>query len=164
MIKHLQKSWGNIGTALFWLLWPFWVLYFKMSNRRSRVLVVHNNTVLLVQNWIGSKHYSLPGGGARKRESATSAGVRELQEETGITLPVSALTETGSLCYNKRFISYEATFFSAELNLLPLLKIRKLEISKAIWMPLAEYTNYPLDDETLYALKRYKPLEQASLL
>jgi ADP-ribose pyrophosphatase YjhB (NUDIX family) len=51
---------------------------------RGTAIVLRNNQVLLVRD-LGKKTYSLPGGGANRREPALAAAVRELKEELGMS-------------------------------------------------------------------------------
>lgn len=156
--------WGLIGTGLFWLLWPVWVVYFRLSGTRSRVLVVVEDEVLLLKGWLGDKKYNLPGGGTKKQESTRSSAIRELYEETGITVAESSLTSIGTQTHKKRGLQYTADYFVLQLPSKPELKLNKLEIFSAAWVGLNNLSTVKLGDDALFALKRYQPLEQASLL
>lgn len=161
MIKQL---WGGVGTGLFWLSWPVWVLYFRLSGKRSRVLVIVENEVLIMQSWLGSKNFGLPGGGTTKNETTLSAAVRELHEETDIEAAESSMTYLGSRL-NKRYkFRYRSDFFVLQLAEKPELHLRRLEVFSIKWIPLAETANYKFDDDASYAFRRYQPPEQASLL
>ncbi len=59
-----------------------------------RVRVVawnERDELLLVKNWLGGSEWSLPGGGVDRGESPENAAARELEEETGITVPTDEL-------------------------------------------------------------------------
>lgn len=65
-------------------------------------VIVHDEAagrVLLLQRGAGSKfaplHWDLPSGKADKGESVTAAAVRELKEETGLTVDPAALRVAG---------------------------------------------------------------------
>ncbi|MDB5182421.1 MAG: ADP-ribose pyrophosphatase [Candidatus Saccharibacteria bacterium] len=163
-MKTIKKMWGGVGTGLFWLLWPAWVVYFRISNVRARVLVVCGDEVLLVQGWLGTKNWNLPGGGATKNEKTVSAAARELHEETGILAPESSLTKLASFKHKKYNFKYHGDLFVLSLNEKPELSLRKGEIWNAAWVPLAEMKQYDLDDEARLALRRYQPPERPSLL
>ena len=160
----LKKLWGRIGTVLWWLLWPVWFLYFRNGPLRSRVLVLCGDEVLVVQNWLGPKKFALPGGGCHKNESPLVSAVRELYEETGIGAAESALTRLGSRRHTQYGLRYHAKFFSMQIHDKPTLKLRRPEIFAAVWVPYEQAQVLRLDDEVLYALKRYRPMRQASLL
>ena len=161
----MRRIWGWIGTGLFWLLWPVWFVYFKFSGRRSRVLVVAGDEVLLVQGWLGTHaEWSLPGGGNAKNETSNSSAVRELYEETGIQTTESGLHELGQRVNTSYGLHYIADFYVLALSEKPKLKLPRIEIVSAVWVPLDETQNYKLDDDARYALKQYRPPEQPSLL
>ncbi|TFH03708.1 MAG: NUDIX domain-containing protein [Spirochaetales bacterium] len=55
-----------------------------MKRQRATAVVFRHGNVLLIRDR-GHKHYSLPGGGAHRRESIVAAAARELREELGMT-------------------------------------------------------------------------------
>jgi 8-oxo-dGTP pyrophosphatase MutT (NUDIX family) len=160
----MKKLWGSVGTALTWLLWPFWVVYFRIYSNRARVLIVCRDEVLLVQNWLGTRQWILPGGGAKSTETAVAAAVRELSEELGVEVPESSLSRLGSRNYKKRGIRYKSEIFCLTLAEKPALRVRRREIYATIWVSLNELHSMPLSKEVSTILRRYQPPEQASLL
>jgi 8-oxo-dGTP pyrophosphatase MutT (NUDIX family) len=160
----IRSFWGAVGTTLFWLLWPVWVVYFRFSGVRSRVLVVCGEEILFVQGWLGTKRWSLPGGGTKRRESSIAGAVRELFEETGIAAAESGLTKLGSYKHTRYTFAYHADLYCLSLSEKPKLKLRGGEIWSARWMRLDTIRSLKLDDEARVAFRRYRPPEQASLL
>lgn len=75
----------QLGRYLYYMLWPLIWFYAPLRIRVS-VIVVQNNTVLVVKNWFGPNAWQLPGGGKKIGESVIEAGVRELREETGLVI------------------------------------------------------------------------------
>ena len=57
----------------------------RLKRRRSRAtaVVIRNRRVLLVKDR-GQTHFSLPGGGIKRKETAVTAASRELYEEVGL--------------------------------------------------------------------------------
>ena len=163
-MNDFKKIWGHIGVGLFWILWPVWVVYFRIYNKRSRIVVVYQDQILLVQGWLGTRKYGLPGGGLRKNESYEAGVVRELFEETSVVVPESALVKIGTRRNKKYHFNYDATYFCVDLNEDPNMHFKLGEIFKAAWLPLDSLDMSLLDDEAIYALKRYKPMRQSSLL
>lgn len=55
----------------------------KRLRNRATAVVIRNGKVLLVKDR-GQTHFSLPGGGIKKKETAVTAASRELYEELGL--------------------------------------------------------------------------------
>ncbi|HET9411743.1 MAG TPA: NUDIX hydrolase [Candidatus Saccharimonadales bacterium] len=69
-----------------------------MTSKHLRVRVLLQNElgeILLVRSWLGHQSWSLPGGGIGRSESPAQAAIRELQEETGLTVGKEKLREIG---------------------------------------------------------------------
>ncbi len=66
--------------------------------QRTRVLVIHSDgSLLLVRSWFGLHSWSLPGGAAERGEALETAAVRELLEETGISVEPAQLQPLGTV-------------------------------------------------------------------
>ena len=64
----------------------------KNANRVSKVVIVNNNKILLLQK-NGSLKWELPGGHVESEEKFSQAAVREVREETGYKLESDRLTK-----------------------------------------------------------------------
>ncbi len=51
-----------------------------------RVIINHHGRVVLVRHWYAPGVWTLPGGGIERGESAEAAAIREVKEETGLTV------------------------------------------------------------------------------
>jgi 8-oxo-dGTP pyrophosphatase MutT (NUDIX family) len=160
----MKTLWALLGRVLFYLLLPFWFVYFRISNTRSRILLVCNNEVLLVQGWISTKEYGLPGGGSKRHETMRSCAVRELHEEVGFLASESSLTSLGVHHTKKLGFSYDAEYFVVHVSEKPEIKTQKFEIVSYAWTRLDTLNKKILDDDARYALKRYRPPLTPSLL
>jgi 8-oxo-dGTP pyrophosphatase MutT (NUDIX family) len=161
----MKRIIGLGGIVAFWLVWPFWVIYFRRNNRRSRVVVICGDEVLLVRGILSSSaRWVLPGGGCKKNESTITAAVRELKEEVGITVAESALTPLGTYTHPSPVLAYTADYFSVELTEKPVLHLQAHEILRAEWIALNDIRGRMLQPDAAYGLKQYRPLRQESLL
>lgn len=145
-----------IGRILFWIGWPFWFFYFKVSNRRTRVLIVCDNKALIVLGWLSSGRWNLPGGGAKRRESSEAAVIREVNEETKIEISESELIPIGEFNNHRLGLRYRSVIFACELKELPELTLQPFEILKSEWIDLNDIDKFNIDDDIAYALLHYR--------
>lgn len=94
--------WAKLGVTCFWLTWPLIYVYSSLSKPRTRVLLLHGSEVLLVQNWLSSGRWGLPGGGKKRGEAPQVAAAREVAEELGIHVDPKTLQPLG------QYVSREA--------------------------------------------------------
>ncbi|MGI6192227.1 MAG: 8-oxo-dGTP diphosphatase [Christensenellales bacterium] len=115
--------------------------------------MVRNGTKVLVLDKVGSKWDGLtfPGGHAEQGESLISAAIREVQEETGLT--VSNLKLCGNVHWfskengsHRLIFLYETGTFSGEL--------RESREGKVFWMELEDF----LKAELAPGMRDYLPV------
>ena len=160
----MKKLWRHVGVVLFWVSWPVLWVYFRTSGPRARVVIISDNEVLLVQSWMGENKYGLPGGGSHKGEPVIKAAVREVYEETGISLNESGLKYVGSRNETKYGLRYKAEFYVAELARHPETTPQKLEIHELRWVPLDQIHTLQVQDDALDGISKYRPVQQGNLL
>lgn len=135
----MNKLFGLLGRPAYWLSWPLLYVYLRKSTR-TRVLLIADNKALLVQNWLGST-WALPGGGLHSGEDSRVGAVREVREETGITLQPEQLQYLGSERIKHHGFTYQIERFVAELPQAFSPQPQQFEISQAKWFPLNEIAN-----------------------
>jgi 8-oxo-dGTP diphosphatase len=111
---------------------------YSLLTRRPRVRVValnEHSEVLLVQTWLGGSAWSLPGGGANRREPLVHAAAREVEEETGLTVNDAQLQSLITL----RSLGHSEVIFTARLSRgeLPEPRPSKYEIKNRAWFALS---------------------------
>jgi 8-oxo-dGTP pyrophosphatase MutT (NUDIX family) len=62
----------------------FWRVWLSTPKHSARVLLIHNNEIMLIRN-IGVRRWSLPGGSIDNGETPEECALRELKEELNIT-------------------------------------------------------------------------------
>src|SRR5690242_13154441 len=98
----MKRIWTIVGRLLYFCSWPLLYVYLRFGGERTRVIVEHQDKVLLVQNWLGNGQWMLPGGGVFRHERPTYSAVRELREETGLIVKPRDLKLIGGVTYNGR--------------------------------------------------------------
>lgn len=107
--------------------------YNKLIHRQRPRVIVRNEfgELLLIRDWSGPLAWSLPGGGAERKEAPQEAARRELQEETGIEVLREALHYVTTL----RTEGYEAPIYAVTVakSQLPSRAHNPLEITHIGW-------------------------------
>jgi 8-oxo-dGTP pyrophosphatase MutT (NUDIX family) len=66
------------------------------------IVIVNDDSELLLCHVTGHDHWDLPKGGAAADETPLQTALRETREETGLVLEASALIDLGRLAYRSR--------------------------------------------------------------
>ncbi len=132
----LRKNYARFGRLAYKTINPFTRLYMTSKHHRVRVLLINElGEVLLVRSWLGHQNWSLPGGGIRRREIPVQAAVRELQEETGVTLAQKDLKHLGEFINPYKEASFTIICFAATIKKQPAKHAwhRQLEVLDSGW-------------------------------
>lgn len=131
-----QLLWRKIGVVTFWVTWPLIVIYSQITGPRTRVLIMHDQSVLVVKNWLGSGTWTLPGGGMHAHETPLSAVIREVNEELDIVLEPEAVQELG-LHTSKEPLGLVSKYhlFAVQYIEKPAITLQPAEIMEAAWIP-----------------------------
>lgn len=134
-----RKTYIKIGHAAFVFLLPLIKIYTLRSRPRARILIIHDNHVLLVKNWFSGGHWALPGGGIDGHESPEAAIIREVKEELNIPLEPAAVAKIGLFTSaEKHGLKSKYYLFKADLiDRLPV-TIPEREIVDFAWFPITE--------------------------
>jgi 8-oxo-dGTP pyrophosphatase MutT (NUDIX family) len=146
------------GTVSFYITLPWWFFYLK-DTKRSRVLLVANNThILLVKAWYGKNIWSLPGGGIKSGEDPVLSATRELMEETAIGLGIDQLRPLPAKTHYTSGLKFDCEYFYAELNSRIRTSPKMPEIIETVWVPLADIEKYRLGADARHALTEWRNL------
>lgn len=99
---------------------------------RSRVVVYdERGRILLIRGVFEKNRWSLPGGGANRREGLAEAAVRELSEEVGVNLSTSDI----EMLFSIKARSHEEWIFKAYINSsdLPKVSPSRFEVKDMKW-------------------------------
>lgn len=135
----MRRVFSLAGWLVYWLGWPFWHKLLAHTDR-ARVLVIHDDQILLERSFIGSGAWNLPGGGMRADEQPVEAAVRELREETKLALSPSNLIPLGDKMVKNHGISYHAYYFLSEINETRVSQPMNIEIAELRWVAVSDIT------------------------
>lgn len=136
----MKKAFGPLVKVVFLLTRPLSGLLLH-NSRRVRVAVTSGNEILLQRSSFGHQLWSLPGGGIEKGENPMHAALRELKEETSVTLTESQIECIGEdrLPSGKRWPMIDLVFYKAALKNKPKTHItRPYEILAIQWFQVTD--------------------------
>jgi 8-oxo-dGTP pyrophosphatase MutT (NUDIX family) len=132
-----HKLWRFSGAIVFWLGWPVLFVYLRFGYR-TRVLIVNGDEALVVKGWLGSNRWQLPGGGVHRGESSEAGALREIKEETGITLTTKQLAFLEEGVGGTDGLHFRYYGYLVELPKRPIVQRHQLEITEAAWVPVKD--------------------------
>lgn len=144
-IKNILYTIALFNAKIYWFI-------FKPITRGARIIIIYEDSVLLVKHRTRN-NYNLPGGGIHKNEEPLSGAIREVREETGIIIPAKAylLGEYKNSTEGKKdtvfvFVSEIETKITPQIT---------FELSDAKWFPL-ELLPENISQATLQRIKEYQ--------
>lgn len=147
-----MSVWARLGRIAYWGVWPGSWLYLRGSHR-TRLLLENDDSFLVVNNWLGTGKWNLPGGGLHKGEDPGLGLLRELYEETGVSLDAGDLRVLAEEPYRIHGFSYRCTYFYARVAHRPMTRRRKPEITAIDWAPRQQITSKAYGPDVLRALQ-----------
>jgi 8-oxo-dGTP diphosphatase len=114
-------------------------------RKAARAIVIHNERLLVIhRNKYGKEYYTLPGGGIDAGETAEQAVLRELAEETGVSVALERLVfiENPGKQYGQQEI-FLCTYITGTPALHPDSEEAQANLSgqntyKPLWLPLSK--------------------------
>ena len=147
----MNRAWRALGRLAFWLGWPGLWLYLY-HTRRTRVLITHDNRLLLVQGWLGAGSWELPGGGRHRHESVLVTAQREIREETSLSIASDQFAEIGSFQSHDYGFRYQYTLLQVELTEAAQTVRQRGEIAAVQWFSRNELADIKLSAQLQAAL------------
>jgi len=129
MHRLLARSWRLIRGPLQWRV--LWLAHAKFMIGVTGIVRDQDHQVLLLRHrlWPEGKQWGLPTGYAKASEPFPDTVIREVREETGLTVTVGELARLRSGYKLRVEVAYEALHTGGEL------KLGSLEILDAQWFP-----------------------------
>ena len=140
-----------MGILAFWISWPALWIYLHRGER-TRLLLVCNGEFLVLKSWLrAGRRWNLPGGGLHDGEQPDAGLMREVREETGITLSKQQITQMYKSEYKESGLRFTYNCFVCELPQKPKVIPQKGEITDYAWQPVDAVT-LPLSNDAQTAI------------
>lgn len=159
-MRLIRNLWNLTGRLAFWATWPAMAatIYF---TKRTRILVVAGDEILLTKGWLGSGQWALPGGGLHRGEDPAEGALRELKEETGVLASKDQLKSLFSgRVMGETSTNYYIYAYALELSEKPQLTRQKGEIIELEWRTLEEvYKKLPPGKVTARIIDKWRSID-----
>lgn len=129
----IHRIWQKLGVIAFYLAWPALWLYLRWSTR-TRIVVVADRKLLVVQGWLSDGRWSLPGGGLHRGEDPLQGVIRELREEAGIMVAAADVRCLADEALRIHGLRFRCIYYAAQLEQLPRIHPQRFEILTAEWL------------------------------
>lgn len=143
---------NNTGRVVFWFLWPGLWLGLRFTTR-TRALIEYNNQVLVVKSWLGNGKWNLPGGGIKAEEDMLTAVIREVKEETAITLKPNNCKKIVNLEYKSSGLRFKYLLYKIEFKEKPKICKPQKEIIVIDWVEKSQLNRQIANSDVIDALK-----------
>jgi ADP-ribose pyrophosphatase YjhB (NUDIX family) len=129
MNRIIARLWHLMRGSLQWRV--LWLAHAKFMVGVTGIVRDHDGQVLLLRHrlWPEDRQWGLPTGYARAGETFPDTIVREVREETGLTVTVGGLAHLRSGYKLRVEVAYQARHTGGDLRL------GSLEILDARWFP-----------------------------
>ncbi len=151
----MNRIWVIAGKITYLIIYPILVLVIRFT-KRTRVIVIYENKILVVKGWLSTGKWILPGGGLHRNELPSIGAKRELLEETNIKID-QELLHVVQQEYNSGLIKYQYDLFETKLVVIPKnIKKQNIEILEVKWMNIDEITSNDCSNELLEMVDIWK--------
>jgi len=147
----MKKLWGLVGRSVFRLGRPLFVATVP-RRKRTRLLLVCGNCVLVTKRWVGTGKWGLPGGGLRAHETPRMGVLRELREETGISVPEESIRGPEVCMYRENGVTFKYYLFTVRLKHTIPIRLRWPEMIETRWLDHRTLSSHVANDDVLDAV------------
>jgi 8-oxo-dGTP pyrophosphatase MutT (NUDIX family) len=128
------------------------------------MLLLYQDKVLLVNNWLGAGKWNLPGGGLHKGEDPREGLLREVFEETGIRLEADMVRPLAEEIYRIHGFRYHCHYFTAEVDTKPPTVVQRSEIVELTWLNRSDISPKTCGPDVIRALELAQLLDRVQPL
>lgn len=146
-----RTAWLLMGRAAFWLAWPALWLYLKFGAR-TRLLLIHQDSILVVRGWMSDGTWQLPGGGLHTGESKAKGLLREVREETGLQLEHKDVKLLATERYSSKGLGFLCHYYVAHIDRPLHPQTKGYEIAEATWLQRSDITARTCGADVLRAI------------
>lgn len=147
-----RKLWLKLGVVVFWLSWPALWLYLRRSER-TRLLLKHQDSFLVVRGWMSDGKWQLPGGGLHTGERRVKGLLREVQEETGLELAAEDVKLLTAEQCHVNGLRFKCHYFAAHIKRPLKPKLQGKEIAEITWLQRSDIRPATCGADVLRALE-----------
>lgn len=139
-----NKLWLFLGRLGYFPAYPLAAIYLLNSNR-VRIILRHENKILVVKPWLNNGRWDLPGGGLYKGEDRIQGALRELKEELGVEIDDYVAECIFSERFKSGLLRYQAHYIDINLKSLAIVsRLQKHEISEFMWINKEDINSLPM--------------------
>ncbi len=154
----MRKVWRRLGTLAFWLSWPGLWLYLRRT-RRTRLLLITEDKVLVVRAWLSDGRWQLPGGGLHAGENPEVGVVREVREETSAVLDPALLIPLGAEPFRSCGLRFYCHYYAAQARQMVPVVAKGPEIVDSRWLDRSELRPETCGADVLRAVQLLEDLD-----
>ncbi len=143
MKQRLYEFTGLLGYIVLYFYWA-WYLH---GSQRARIIVLCNDSVLLVKPWLGLGGWDIPGGGMHGKEELATTATRELHEETSIKVDDAHVHFVDKLPISHGLIRFTAHYYVVRVDKMDQPSPSMPEIARAQWVPRKKLNEFRIQND-----------------
>ena len=161
MLSNCIDSLYRVSYRMAYPVWKFYLLQFQTRSQSAEVALWSNSRLLLIRNSY-RQTYTFPGGFIHSDEDTATAAIRELYEETGISVKASQLRFSFACSYNIGRYEGHDDIYECQLADMPALHVDNREVVEAQFMTVDTALALPLESHVARYLEKVVSCDHGS--